>query len=81
MAKRQSPGKGGEITTAQERKSVAGRILSAVYQVPIDTYRRMINSWKGMTLAQKIGWTVGFILFISYPLIVWIHFTFLRQTF
>ena len=81
MAKRQSPGKGGEITTAQERKSVAGRILSAVYQVPIDTYRRMINSWKGMTLAQKIGWTVGFILFISYPLIVWIHFAFLRQTF
>jgi len=69
------------MTEARKRESVAGRILSAVYQVPIDTYRRMINGWKGMTLAQKIGWTVGFILFVSYPLIVWIHFTFLRKTF
>ena len=69
------------MTEARKSGSVAGRILSAVYQVPIDTYRRMTNGWKGMTLAQKIGWTVGFILLVSYPLIVWIHFTFLRKTF
>ncbi len=92
MAKRQSPRKGKEMTKARKTGRAAARILAASYQVPINilaasyqvpinTYQRMINDWKGMTLAKKIGWTVGLILFLSYPLIVFIHFAFLRKTF
>ena len=80
------------MAKGQKRGRVAGRILAASYQVPINIlaatyrvpiniYQRMINGWKGMTLAQKIGWTVGLLLFLSYPLMVFVHFAFLRKTF
>ena len=80
MAKGQKMGRGAARILAATYQ-VPINILAATYQVPINTYRRMINGWKGMTLAQKIGWTVGLLMFLSYPLIVWIHFTFLRKTF
>lgn len=81
-----------EMTEVRKRGRVAGRILAASYQVPINilaatyqvpsnTYRRLIDGWKGMTLAQKIGWTVGLLLFLAYPVIVFVHFAFLRKTF
>jgi len=92
MLMSQSPGKGKEMAKGQKtRRRAAGilaasyqvpiNILAAGFQVPINTYRQLIDGWKGMTLAQKIGWTVGLLMFLSYPLIVWIHFTFLRKTF
>jgi len=70
-----------EMAETQKTRGMAGRILAASYQVPIDTYRRLIDAWKGMTLAQKIGWTVGLLLFLAYPLMVFVHFAFLRKTF
>ena len=70
-----------EMAEEQKTRGVAGRILVASYQVPINTYRQMINGWKRMTLAQKIGWTVGLLLFLAYPIIVFVHFAFLRTTF
>ena len=80
MAKGQKMGRGvARILAATYQVPI--NILAASYQVPIDTYRRMINGWKGMTLPQKIGWTVGLLLFLAYPLMVFIHFTFLRKGF
>ena len=70
-----------EMAEREKTGSVAGRILDIGYQGTVGTYRRMIDGWKGMTLAQKIGWTVGFILFLSYPLMVFVHFAFIRKTF
>jgi hypothetical protein len=34
-----------------------------------------------MTKAEIIGWVVGGILFITYPLMIGIHYWFLRKTF
>ena len=81
MLMSQSPGKGKEMAKGQKMGRGAARILAATYQVPINNYRRMINGWKGMTLPQKIGWTVGLLLFLAYPLMVFVHFAFLRKTF
>ena len=70
-----------EMAETQKTRSVAGRILDIGYQSTVGTFWRMINGWKGMTLAQKIGWVVGLLLFLAYPLIVFVHFAFLRKTF
>lgn len=69
------------MAETQKTRGVAERILDVGYQGTVGTYRRMIDGWKGMTLAQKIGWTAGLLLFLAYPLIVFIHYAFLRKTF
>ena len=73
--------KGEKMAEIQKTGRVAGRILDIGYQGTVGTYHRMIDGWKGMTLPQKIGWTVGLLLFLAYPLMVWIHFAFIRKTF
>jgi len=69
----------------QKTESVAGRILDIGYQGTVGAYHGIIarskGMWTGMTLAQKIGWTVGLLVFLAYPIIVWVHFAFLRKTF
>jgi len=37
--------------------------------------------WRQMPRAQKIALVIAIILTVSYPLLVWIHFAFIRQTF
>lgn len=37
--------------------------------------------WKQMPRERKIGLVIAIILTLSYPLIVWIHYVFIRQTF
>lgn len=61
--------------------SVAERLLDISYQGTVGIYHRMINGWKGMTLAQKIGWVTGLLIFLAYPLMVFVHYAFLRKTF
>jgi len=61
--------------------SVAERLLDIGYQGTVGIYHRMIDGWKGMTLAQKIGWIVGLLVFLAYPLMVFVHYAFLRKTF
>ena len=77
--------KGEEMAKEQKAASVAGRILDIGYQGTVGFYYLLINRWKGMwtgmTLAQKIGWTLGLLAFLAYPIIVWVHFVFLRKTF
>ena len=69
------------MAETEKTRSVAERILDIGYQSTVGTFWRMINGWKGMTLAQKIGWTVGLLLFLAYPLMVFVHYAFLRKTF
>ncbi len=65
----------------EKTTSTTEQWLATGYQLAFGTYHRMIDGWKGMSLAQKIGWVAGFLLFLAYPLIVFIHYAFLRQTF
>lgn len=39
------------------------------------------RSTKKMTKAEIIGWVVGGILFLAYPLMVFVHFVFIRKGF
>jgi hypothetical protein len=70
-----------EMAERQKTGSVAEYILNIGYQGTVGIYHRMINGWKGMTLAQKIGWIAGLLLFLAYPLMVFVHYAFLRTTF
>lgn len=73
------------MAVREKTRSVVEYLLNIGYQGTVGTYHLLINRWKGMwkgmTLAQKIGWTVGLIAFLVYPTIVWVHFVFLRKTF
>jgi len=37
--------------------------------------------WRQMPRAQKIALVISIILAVSYPLLVWIHYTFIRVHF
>jgi len=37
--------------------------------------------WRQMPIAKKIALVIAIILTVSYPLLVWIHFAFIRKTF
>lgn len=39
------------------------------------------RSTKKMTKAQIIGWVVGGILFLGYPIMIAVHFLFIRKGF
>jgi len=40
-----------------------------------------LENGEEMTKAEKIGWVVGWIFFLAYPLMVAIHFLFIRKGF
>jgi len=37
--------------------------------------------WRQMPRAQKMALVIAIILTVSFPLMVWIHFVFIRKTF
>lgn len=49
-------------------------------RVKFDLKQPLIE-WRQMPRAQKIALVIAIILAVSYPLLVWIHFAFIRQTF
>jgi len=43
--------------------------------------KRPLIVWRQMPRERKIALVMAIVLTVSYPLLVWIHYAFIRQTF